>query len=432
MNLRSIISRLFSKPGESRVYVPFRQAGVVVNEDTAMTFAAVWACVSVISRTVAALPWGVYQKTPAGREPVSGSIEWILNNQPNEEMTAFSFREVMMVHALTWGNAYAEISRDLSGRVVALWPISPDRVEVRRDEVSKAIVYRVRGETLTVDLPADKILHIHGMGFDGLVGYSPVRMAARSIGMGIAQDTFGQAFYANGTVIGMNVEMAAGMNPEQIKQAENYYNDTHKGPDKAFRVKVTPAGSKVHAVGMPMTDAQFLESRSFSVTEVCRWYGVPPHKVADLTRSTNNNIEHQGIEFVTDAIAPWAIRLEQEANTKLFSYRAQGRVYTKISMAALMRGDSKAQAEYFQKMLQLGIMTVNEVRALLDLNGIGPDGDQRLVQLNQTTLQYLVENPGAKAAAPAQEEPPKEPEEPEEPVSNIIRDKGLEFWRKTR
>lgn len=432
MNLRSIISRLFSKPGESRVYVPFRQAGVVVNEDTAMTFAAVWACVSVISRTVAALPWGVYQKTPAGREPVSGAIEWLLNNQPNDEMTAFSFREVMMVHVLTWGNAYAEISRDLSGRVVALWPISPDRVEVRRDEVSKAIVYRVRGETLTVDLPADKILHIHGMGFDGLVGYSPVRMAARSIGMGIAQDTFGQAFYANGTVIGMNVEMAAGMNPEQIKQAENYYNDTHKGPDKAFRVKVTPAGSKVHAVGMPMTDAQFLESRSFSVTEVCRWYGVPPHKVADLTRSTNNNIEHQGIEFVTDAIAPWAIRLEQEANTKLFSYRAQGRVYTKISMAALMRGDSKAQAEYFQKMLQLGIMTVNEVRELLDLNGIGPDGDQRLVQLNQTTLQYLVENPGAKAAAPVQEEPPKEPEEPEEPVSNIIRDKGLEFWRKTR
>lgn len=431
---------IWRDPGESRVYVSPMQAGVLVTEDTAMTLAEWWACVSVISRTVASLPWGVFERTPQGRRPVDNQVAWLLNNQPNAEMTAFSFREALVAHVLNWGNGYAEIQRDLSGRATALWLMTPDRVEPERDEAGN-IVYRVSAEDATErTLTADSVFHLHGLGFDGLCGYSPVRMASRSIGVGIAQDVFAQSFYANGTVMGSLIEMPASMNPQQIADAEAYYNKSHRGPEKAFKVKVSPAGTKVHPMGMPMTDAQFVESRQMSITMAARWLGVPPHKIADLTRSTNNNIEHQGIEFVTDAIVPWALRLEQEANVKLFGQRAQGRVYTKLLVNALMRGDAKSRAEFYRTMTQIGAMSINEVRELEDMNSIGDAGDQHLVQLNQTTLEHLVENPGGPASvqtpAPADLPPADDTEDDQgdDPAvpTNVIRAEALAWLREQR
>jgi HK97 family phage portal protein len=429
------------RPGEQRVYNTIRQAGVVVTEDTAMTFAAVWACVSVISRTLAALPWQVFERSPEGRRQLHGTVGWLLNNQPNPEMTAFSFRETLISHALLWGNGYAEIVFDMAGRPSALWPLSPDRVTVQRNESTGELEYKHVGERLTIYLPASRVLHLHGLGFDGLVGHSVVRMAARSVGMGMAQDRFGQAFFQNGTVMGAVLEIGASMNPVQISQMENDINTRHRGPDAAFRVKVAPPGTKVHNPTMPLVDAQFLESRKYSATEICRWYGVPPHKIADLQRSTDNNIEHQGIEFVQDVVVPWSVRLEQEANIKLFGQRAQGRVYTKLAVNALMRGDSKTRAEYYKTMMQLGVYSINEIRAMEEENGIGPDGDVRLVQLNQTTLEYLVANPGrAEPAAPAAadiedlpdlDDPDAEPEPSARgAANNVIRIQALEFIRK--
>lgn len=432
------------RPLAERVFVPMRQAGALVTEDTALTLGEWFACVNVIARTVAALPWHVFSRSALGRSQVDGSIAWLLNTQPNPEMTAFSMREAMVAHLLTWGNAYAEIQRDLSGRVVALWLLTPDRVCVERRREDNALIYRVRNEGAAESiLTADQVFHVHGLGFDGLVGYSPVRLAARSIGVGIAQDTFAQSFYANGGQLGTVLEMPAGMNPQQIKDMEALYNEKHQGPDKAFKVKVAPSGMKVHPIGMPLNDAQFVESRQFTVTMAARWLGVPPHKIADLSRATNNNIEHQSIEFVTDAIVPWAIRFEQEANIKLFSPRAQGKVYTKLIVTALMRGDSKARAEYYRVMVAIGAMTINEVRALEELNGIGPTGDAHLVQLNQTTLEWLVANPGAKAAAPAPAPAPQEgdgkdgdggdgQQRPPRSADNVIRREALEWYRVQR
>jgi HK97 family phage portal protein len=421
---------------EQRIHVHPVQAGVVVTPDSALTFAAVWACVSVISRTIAALPWRVFVTSERGRDSVDSTVAWLLNNQPNSEMTAFSFREALMSHVLLWGNAYAEIERDLAGRPTALWIITPDRVTVKRDEKTGELGYDVRGEYDQVRLRPDQVLHIHGLGFDGVVGYSPVQMAARSMGIGIAQDAFGAAFYANGTVFGAVAEMPGAMNGPQMAATEAELNGSRKGPDNAFKFKVAPQGTKLHQLSMPMTDAQFLESRKFSVTEVARWYGVPPHKIADLDRSTNNNIEHQGIEFVTDAIVPWAVRLEQETNVKLFGARAQGRVYTKLMVNALMRGDAKSRSEFYRTMTQIGAMSINEVRELEELNTIGTAGDSHLVQLNQTTLEWLVENPDAKAAAP-----PSAPEPNQEGASgpsafleptNVIRAEALEWYRQQR
>lgn len=419
---------------EQRIYVSPSQAGVTVTPDTALTFAAVWACVNVIARTIAALPWRVFEKTEAGKQPVDGMVAWLLNNQPNPEMTAVAFRETLMGHVLLWGNAYAEIQRDLAGRPTALWPITPDRICPDRRETTGALYYRITGEAGISELEPDQVLHIHGLGFDGIVGYSPIRMAARSLGIGMAQDAFGAAFYGNGTVFGAIVEMpggATGTQRKQFEEVEAYLNGDRQGPEKAFKVKVSPAGTKVHQLSMPMTDAQFLESRKFSVTEIARWYGVPPHKIADLERSTNNNIEHQGIEFVTDAIVPWAVRLEQEANIKLFGARAQGRVFTKLMVNALMRGDAKSRADFYRTMTQIGAMTVNQVCELEDMNPIGPAGDVHLVQLNQTTLEWLVDNPGAKAAPAKEPESMPEDDMPEKPT-NVIRAQALEWARQRK
>ena len=430
----------FLRPNEQRVFMSQRQAGVLVTEDTAMTLAEWWACVSVISRTVAALPWRVYERSTSGKKQVEGAVSWLLNNQPNGEMSAFAFREALIAHALNWGNGFAEIQRDASMRPVALWLLTPDRVCIERDAAG-ALVYQVRGDDgLQTTLRAEDVFHLHGLGFDGVSGYSVVRMAARSIGVGIAQDVFSQAFYANGTVMGVVAEVGATMNADQIKSFEAYLGERHGGPGNAFKPKVAPNGTKISPMGMPLTDAQFIESRGLSITMAARWLGVPPHKIADLSRSTNNNIEHQGIEFVSDAIVPWATRLEQEANVKLFGARALGRVYTKLNVNALMRGDAKSRAEFYRTMTQIGAMSINEVRELEDLNGIGPAGDKHLVQLNQTTLEYLVENPGAKAAAadpkPDMQDAPADPEDdaaPEQkPPTNVIRAQALEWLREQR
>ena len=435
--LQALVGRF--RPGESRFFISQRQAGVTVNEDTALGLGEWWACINVIARTVASLPWGVYQRTEAGREPLDTQLAWLLNNRPNGEMSAFSFREALVAHALNWGNGYAEIAWDLAGRPAALWLLAPDRVQPERNPDTGALQYRVTGgDGKTTVLASEDVLHVHGLGFDGITGYSVARMAARSIGLGIGQDAFAQAFYGNGTQFGNVIEMPGQMSPDQVALAEAYYNDKHQGPDKAFKVRVAPAGTKVHPLGMPMTDAQFIESRGLTITMAARWLGVPPHKIADLTRSTNNNIEHQGIEFVTDAIVPWCQRLEQEVNFKLVGARAQGRVYTKLAVNGLMRGDSKSRAEFYRTMTQIGAMTINEVRALEDLNGIGEDGDEHLVQLNQTTLERLIEGTpqaGAPAApamgdnAPEQDAEDQQDKQDEQRPNAAIRTAALAFVR---
>ena len=437
----SRLAALWRQLGEERVYVPQRQAGVNVTEDTAMTLAEWWACVSVISRTVASLPWAVFERSESGRREVYGSVSWLLNNQPNPEMGAFSFREALVAHALNWGNGYAEIQRDLSGRPVYLWLLTPDRVTPKRRQDSGNLYYEVQNdEGALIELETSQVLHLHGLGYDGVTGYSIVKMAARSIGIGIAQDTFAGSFYQNGTVMGAIVKVGAGTTPDQIKQLESYYNEGKRGPSKAFGVKVALAGTELQQLGMPLTDAQFIESRQLTVTMAARWLGVPPHKIADLTRSTNNNIEHQGIEFVTDAIIPWAMRLEQEADGKLFGMRSQGRVYTKLNVNALMRGDAKSRAEFYRTMTQIGAFTINKVLALEDMDGIGPNGDVRLVQLNQTTLDYLVSNPGAKANASNPlldkssdiDDDDSPDTEDEATPSNVIRAEALRWLREQR
>lgn len=392
---------------QSQTFVYRKQAGVVVSTESALTFAAVWACVRVISESLAALPWRVHRVTRDGSEPFPDHpVDWLLHFAPNPEMTAFSFRETAASHMLLWGNAYAEVVRDLGGRPTALYLIEPHRVQVQRNR-DGVLEYLISNEAQSPTiLPAANVLHWHGLSYDGLIGYSPIHLAARSIGVGMAQDEFAASYFGNGTIVGAVLKVPGSLSAEQIAQAEGHFNAKHQGPDKSFGVRIAHSGMEFQQLSMPMTDAQFLESRKFSVQEIARWFRVPPHKIADLDRATFSNIEHLDIEFARDTLTPWACRLEQETNLKLFGRNSQGKVYTRLNMNALMRGDSKARAEYYRVMLTTGVMSINEIRALEEMNSIGKPGDQHLVQINQTTLERIGETP----PKPAPSQPAVDPE----------------------
>ncbi|MCK9504709.1 MAG: phage portal protein [Porticoccaceae bacterium] len=372
-----------------------------MDHDNALTYSAVFRAISYISAQIAVLPFDVYRQSANGsRQRVNNELRYLLHTRPNSEMSAFAFRETLMAWALSWGNGYAEIETGIGGEPVALWPISPDRVEVMRAP-DGAIVYRISGKGDTVYIPAERMFHLHGLGFDGLVGYSVISMAARSIGIGMAAEEFGAAFFGNGSTLGGVLTMPGTLSDQAYERLKKDWEGRHVGPKSAHKPAILEEGMEWKSIGIPPGDAQFLETRKFQISDVARWYGLPPHKLADLDRATFSNIEHQSIEVVVDTLTPWAIRWEQEANYKLFG-RRQGQYYSKLALNALMRGDSKSRAEFYREMANLGAFSVNEIRAFEDLDPIGAIGDKRLVQLNLTTLDKVGEESSLPASADPQ------------------------------
>jgi HK97 family phage portal protein len=380
-------------PTDGHTFGSRTESGVHVDARSALTLGAVWGCVRLISETLGALPMGVYEKR--GRDRVylaNNDINWLLSIQPNPEMTAMSFRELLTASALLRGNGYAEIQRTQDGRPYWLWPIAADRVTPTRDADTGDLLYRIRngmGQPDTVVLAAD-MLHIHGMGHDGLVGYSVVEMAARSIGMGIALDQYGSSFFRNGAHIGGVLEHPGQLTEAAREALQNSLADKFSGALKAGKTIVLEEGMKYAKTTIPPNEAQFLESRAFSVEEICRWYGVPPHKLAVGDRATFASVEQLNIDFVQQTILPWAVRWEQEVNIKLFGRINRGRLYSKLNLAALLRGDGKSRAEAYAIGRQWGWWSANDIRELEDLNPID-GGDEYLVPMNMTAADLLRE-----------------------------------------
>lgn len=390
-------------PGPRTVQVPLVRAGMHVDHDVALTYSAVYSAVRVIAETIGMLPWRAMRRTPTGRrEHVPTSpVEFVLSRQPNPEMSPMVFRTNLIAHALLWGNGYAEIVRDNAGRVAELWPLIPDTVEPKRDRETGEKYYRItpyRGET--TELSARDVFHLQGLGFDGLAGYSVVSLMAKSIGLALAAEEFGSSLFGNGAMPNSVLKHPGKLGPEAHERLAKSVKDQYSGASNAFRTMILEEGMSWESVGIPPEDAQFLETRKMQVAEIARWFRVPPHKLADLDRATFSNIEHQSREFVVDTLMPWVVRLEQEADRKLFAPRNSGSMYTKIAVNGLMRGDSQARADFYQKMANLGAFSVNDIRELEDLDPIGPEGDKRLVQLNQTTLEKIGEEPETPDPAP--------------------------------
>ncbi len=399
------------QPGRIAI-VTRTQAGVRVDSEEALKNAVVWACIRYLTNAVAQLPWRVMRETPGGRNEMQRThpVDWLLNRRPCPEMGAFTWRQTMLANALRYGNAYAEIERDNAGRPIALWPLHPLRVTPRRRPDTGALYYDVAGDGAgaRVELQPSEVFHLRGFG-DGPVGYNVVEYAAQSIGWAQATEIFGASYFGEGMHPGMIIEGAGALSEPAQAALMARLRQLFKGPRKAFRAAFLDAGMKAQKLAVQPNEAQFIETRQHQVEEICRWFGVPPHKVMHLLRATFGNIEHQSIEVVTDSVVPWVCALEDEADFKLFGQNRLG-LYTKIDLQALLRGDMKAQAEYFRTLAGVGVLNVNEIRQKLGENPIGPDGDKRLVPVNMTTLDRIGEEP----AAPAPRQPAQMAQEAED------------------
>ena len=363
-------------------------SGKAVNERTAMQTSAVYACVRILAESVAGLPLHVYERTANGSKSTKPShpLYRLLHDEPNREMTSFVFRETLMSHLLLWGNAYAQIIRDGRGFPIALYPLLPDRMAVDRNE-SGELVYTYQSDKGQVKLRRENILHIPGLGFDGLIGYSPIAMAKNAVGLALATEDYGATFFANGANPGGVLEHPGVIKPEQADRLRESWQSQFGGAN-AHKVAVLEEGLKFHQMSIPPEQAQFLETRKFQINEIARIFRVPPHMVGDLEKSSFSNIEQQSLEFVKYTLDPWVIRWEQSLQQALILPSEKATIFIKFNLDGLLRGDYQSRMQGYSTGIQNGFMSVNDVRGLEDMNLLTAEegGDLHFVNGNMVKL----------------------------------------------
>jgi len=399
-------------PEQDRVpYRPRTVAGEVITPDTAVRVAAVWACLRYISQTVAVLPWNVKRDVPGKGAEIqySHNVNWLLSRRPSDEWSSFQFRETLIHWALRWGNGYAEIEPDQQGRPFAMWPTHPERVQVCRATEAETDAY---GEVIPVGglfyeitngygggsggekitLSPRRVFHLRGFG-EGPVGVNVIAYAGESLGWARSMQLFASSFFGNGMNPAGVVINKKPLKPEGLKRQKAEFASLYQGPRNANKTLFLDNDATWQAVGIDAQKSQLIESHQHLVEEVARWFGVPPHKIMHLLRSTFNNIEHQAIEVVQDTIMPWTKRLEDEADFKLFGQNRPA-LYTKINLRGLLRGDFKSQQEGLEIMRRNGALNVDEWREFVDMNGTGiAAGKDYAVQSQWMKLEQIGEQP---------------------------------------
>jgi HK97 family phage portal protein len=366
-------------------------SGVSVNEQTALNYSAVWAAVQRISGDVGSLPLVLYRRVGDGKEPLRDHPTYkLLHDQPNPDMTAVVFRETMQAHLLTWGNAYAEIEWRGDGRPQALWPIDPSRVTPERDAGGN-LYYKVQNYSKAdMKFAPENMLHIPGLGFDGTCGYSVISKARESIGLGLAMERFGGAFFGNGATLGGILTHPGRLSDQAKKGLRESFNAKHRGVDRAHNVGSLEENMTYTPLGVPPDDAQFLESRKFQVAEIARWFQVPPHMLADLDRSAFSNIEQQQIDYYTGTLRRWLVRWEQEINRKLVLQ--QGTQFVEHVIDGLLRGDIESRYAAYAVGRQWGWLSADDVRAKENMNPLPAEaGRIYLVPINMAPADRINE-----------------------------------------
>jgi len=370
-------------------------AGAKVNEFTAMQTTAVYACVRILAESIAGLPLHVYEYRGNGKERVpEHPLYFLLHDSPNSEMTSFIFRETGMIHLLLWGNFFAQIIRDGMGRVAGLYPLLPNRMSVDRDEHGQLIYTytplsdgnpNIKGGQ-SIKLRREDVLHIPGLGFDGLVGYSPIAMARNAVGMTLACEEYGAAFFANGARPGGVLEHPGVLkDPSKLRES---WHSVYGGTANTGKVVVLEEGLKYQQISIPPDEAQFLETRKFQIDEIARLYRVPPHMIGDLEKSSFNNIEQQSLEFVKYTLNPWVVRWEQSLQKALLALGEQKRYFIKFNVDGLLRGDYQSRMQGYATGRQNGWFSANDIREMENMNPI-PDeegGNLYLINGNMTKL----------------------------------------------
>lgn len=388
--LRVLFNREQPTPALRAIMGGSTVAGVHVDEMTALGSPAVYAAVRVLSESIASLPLITYRRAGDNKErAIDHALYRLLHDAPNSEMTSFEWREAMAAHLLLWGNAYTEIELNKRGDVIGLWPMPPHRVTPMRSEGGTLYYRYQRPDNVFIDMPASKIMHIRGLGYDGLVGYSPVAIARQTIGAALAIDRYGASFFGNGARPGVALEHPGRLSEPALKKLRESWNDAHQGVDNAHRVAVLEEGMKLTTYSTSPEDAQFLQTRQFQLSEIARIFRVPPHMIGDLSRATFSNIEHQSLDFVTHSLRPWLVRIEQAIQRDLVGPIEGSSVYVEFLVEGMLRGDQKSRYEAYAIAKQWGWLSSNDIRKIENMNSIGKQGDVYLIPLNMVTAKTM-------------------------------------------
>jgi HK97 family phage portal protein len=380
-------------PDDDYWYLPLIgkvKSGVDVNEHTAMNYSAVWLAVMFISQTIASLPFHIYRNDGEKRVKAIGHPSYkVIHKYPNPYMPAMTFWETVIAHCVAWGNGYAEKTYDKVGRVNGLWPITPNRCNpVMRDS---QLFYDINVGEKTITLPRDRVLHIPGIGFDGFKGYSVITMARESIGLGMAAEDFGARFFGQGAHPGMVATHPKTLGETAHKNLERSLQKNYEGLGHAHRMMLLEEGMTLEKIGLPQKDSQYLETREHQITEIARWFNLPPHVLKDLSRATFSNIESQAQELVKYSLRPWMVRTEQHCDLQLLADTSKATHYHRWNAEGLLRGDSKARSEFYKSLWNMGAVNIDEIREKEDMNPL-PDGKGKVhfVPLNTTTLERAI------------------------------------------
>lgn len=387
--------------GTTTFGVGMTSAGVPVTPDSAMRLSAVSACVRLISESVASLPLHVYRRVDdLRREKLSGRPEYrLLHDEPNRLMTSFVFREAMAANVLVYGNAYAYIERNASAEITQLLPLHPPNVRIFKETSTGELAYSVMLDNKQFRVNQANIIHVPGLAFDGITGISPIKYAAQSIGLGIAAERYGAALFGNGSIPSGVLEIPGSVSREQQAAIGMAWKEAYGGFGNANKTAVLANGAKFAKISITPDEAQFLETRKMQVSEIARWYRVPPHMIGDLDRATFSNIEHQALDFVRHTLRPWLIRFEQEFNRKLFPASSNGQpsdIYTEFNVDGLLRGDIKARGDYYVRGRQWGWLSANDIRASENMQPID-GGDVYLTPMNMVDVNRDPDTPDPEA-----------------------------------
>lgn len=366
--------------------------GLEVSADTAMRLSAVWAAVGIQSETVGSLPLITYSRRSDGGKDRSPNSAWydVLHDEPNPEMSSMAWREAQMLNLLLWGNAYSEIDQSAG---VALLPLLSAYMRQERGRTGEVrYIYTEPGKS--AEYRPDQLLRIPGRSINGVNGLSAIAYHRQSIGLGLAAQEFGARFFANDATPGFTLSTDQALPKEAVDRIKALWVESHQGLANVGAPAVLHSGLKPVVIGMPLADAQFLEQRKFQVTEIARIFGVPPHMIGDLDRSTNNNIEQQSIEYVVYHLRPWLVRWEQAIRQQLFTKAEKRRFFVEFLVDGLLRGDSAARHETYQKGMNSGYYSVNDILLMENRNPV-PGGDRRFINGNMVPIDTVGDKAGA-------------------------------------
>ena len=357
--------------------------GKTVTPENALTVPAAYACIRVISETLASLPLIVYERLPVrGKRRASEfPLYTLLHDSPNELMTSFEYREVLQAHLLTHGNALSEVIYNGRGGIEQMWPLKPQHVHQVKHYEGQLYYYYQRPDMSFDWIPGSSIWHLKGLGSDGLWGYSPIQLMKQSMGISLATEEFAGRFFGSGAQPSGVLKHPGVLGEKAYDRLAGSWAENYGGLSNAHKTLLLEEGTDYQQISIPPEDAQFLETRQFQVTEVARIYNVPPHKIQDLTRSTNNNIEQQSTDFIVNTMRPWLVRWEQSIQKNLMLSRYKQQYFAEFLVDGLLRGDAASRHSAYSIGRQNGYYSANDVREMENLNPID-DGDMYLVPLN--------------------------------------------------